>query len=332
MRYRGRHIDPVRLWSRYTDVQEGEPPFLPLCMCPNPEHDATKPHFQINIEKPLVHCFSGCGISGTYEHAISIIEGCSLDEARKIILRGTSAPGRRGRKIQRPASNVVAGGKEEARARQREVRKVLDRSSYLPPDASDYLAGRGLSPAVVARWKLGFDPDTKRIVIPALDNNYNPRFLIQRAIYKDNWPKYLYSEGADRGNFLFGACFLDRSLVQSDGLVVVEGSLDTIRMHQNGQENTVGILGSSITSAQARMIENLRPKRVILLFDKDAAGVNAIFKARKALPKTPIYVGRYPKGKSDPAELTGKEVDRVITKAMPYLRFQTRMKEVGVGT
>jgi len=89
MLYRGRNLDAVSLWSKWVDFSYGteQHGFSSLVRCPNPEHHTEKKHFQINLDQPLVHCFANCGISGTYEKAISIIEGINEREARKLILK-----------------------------------------------------------------------------------------------------------------------------------------------------------------------------------------------------------------------------------------------------
>src|SRR5262245_52303731 len=78
MKFQGREIDPIRLWSDYVEFppnvkEDGE--FLEKVVCPNPAHGTLKRHFQINVRRPLVHCFAYCGISGSYEHAICMLEG-----------------------------------------------------------------------------------------------------------------------------------------------------------------------------------------------------------------------------------------------------------------
>jgi hypothetical protein len=94
--YNGRQLDPLALWGNYIDFpqnfKDDGSEFSGLVMCPNPDHDARRPHFQMNMRKPLVHCFSNCGISGTYEKAISMIEGCNEREARRIILKYCQFP------------------------------------------------------------------------------------------------------------------------------------------------------------------------------------------------------------------------------------------------
>ena len=112
-------------------------------------------------------------------------------------------------------------------------------------------------------------------------------------------------------------------MVRSSGIVVVEGSLDTILNHQHGLKNTVGILGSKISEIQAQQIANMMPKRIYTMFDADAAGVGTTISVHDRLGRVhQVKVCRYPKGKSDPAELTEKEARRVIERAIPYVKFQ----------
>jgi hypothetical protein len=85
--FRGHAIDPVSLWSEYVEFpahMDEDAEFSPLVFCPNPNHLNTgSPAFQINLRKPLVHCFASCGISGSYENAIAMVEGGSNRQARK---------------------------------------------------------------------------------------------------------------------------------------------------------------------------------------------------------------------------------------------------------
>src|ERR1044072_8000706 len=137
MKFRGREIDPIRLWSEYVEFPQNmkvdtNDEFLPLVVCPNPDHHTTKRHFQINVKRDLVHCFANCGISGTYERAISIIEEVGPREARRRILRHSRL-----------------GKVEVSRRSKRTVEVVSDLDlsdfSYLPPFALECLDARGIS-------------------------------------------------------------------------------------------------------------------------------------------------------------------------------------------
>ncbi len=355
MNFRGRQIDPVSFWSRYVTFPTGMKPddvFAPKVPCPNPNHDTLKSHFQINLSQPTVHCFAYCGISGSYEHAICVIEGLydkfdvegasdererkrrrhrAYREARKIILRNSlSGPKFHGtphvqRKTRDSRSNAIVSSDE------------LRYESFLPQIALEYLDGRLISEKSIAAWNIGWLPEDKRIAIPARDEANRLRFLIKRAVLPRQQPKYLYTEGFPKTSLLFGACQIDLGMVRSRGLILVEGSLDVIRFHQHGMANTTGILGTGISDAQVRIIEKLRPPKIILAFDKDSAGIRNIEIAAAKLRKYPLYVMKYPRGKSDPAELSRREALHQLDTAIPFpvfarsvsLNILQRRKEVG---
>lgn len=329
--YRGREIDAIALWEEYVDFppnMDTQGPFLPKVKCPNPNHDTLKRHFQINVSQTTVHCFAGCGISGSYEHAIMVIEGCSRAEARRKIVRrsrirssvGTRHTGTRAKRNPEPASVVPD----------------LALYSFLPEVAKEYLTWRGISDSSIAQWELGWNSETKRITIPVRDSQNRLKFVIERAVLPSQFPKYLYPEHSEKSSVLFGACFLNPGMVRSSGILLVEGSLDAIRLHQNGISSVVAILGSTLSKKQAEIIGRMRPKVVTTMFDKDSSGIGATFSVKQKLPRIPIYVCKYPKGCNDPAELTREEAHRSISRAVPFSTFASQARsyvkgEVPVG-
>ena len=336
MKYRGREIDPIRLWENYVDFPtnlEIDGHYLPKVPCPNPNHDTTKRHFQINVDKGLVHCFAYCGISGTFEHALCVIHGLydkhkveeaqddrekrrrlqrARKDARKIILRN--------------ATSDVGGSrarKKNSRTKPTAIATVpsLGYSSRIPPVGIEYLEGRGITSETIATWELGWDEDEKRIVIPARDIDQHLRFLIKRAVNDSQWPKYLYTEGFPKTSLLFGACFIDPRMIRSNGLILVEGSLDAVWLWHLGFRNVCAILGTGISRKQCEILARWRPRRIYLMFDKDTAGVRNIEIASARLKKYPLYVCRYRKGKTEPDGLSRREADRVIARSLPISKF-----------
>lgn len=330
----GRRIDPVVLWSEFTDIPKGkhsDSPFISGLHCPNPAHNNSRMPgpFQINVTQPTVHCFAECGISGSYERAIAIIRGLTNARgepnayaARKLILRSAAAKSHL--PVRSGADNSVSRRKRKSAT----AFSDLAYETFIPAFGTDYLDKRGINGSSVAKWELGWDSDRKRIVIPAKDERGVLRFLIKRAVRDRDQPKYLYTDGSEKTSLLFGACFLDRERVASQGLIVVEGSLDTIMMHQHGATNTAGQLGSKLSGKQRDILAHFKPPRVYLFFDKNVAGVRATRAAALLLKSYPLYVCLYPKGKNDPAQLSGKEVDRATQKAVPYLRFLKRVTKL----
>lgn len=319
MRYRGQRLDAISLWEKYVDFPSKMPEsgFAPLVVCPNPDHNTTKRHFQVNLDQPTVHCFAGCGISGRYDKAIAMIEGCTEKEARKLIRQHTSVD----------LGGSILAKKKGRKAVNLERENNLDYDRYVPQVAVEYLSGRGITADSISRFLLGWDMDSGRIVLPAHDERHILRFLIKRAIKPNDWPKYLYSEDSEKTSILYGACNFDLKQIESDGLVLVEGSLDAISMHQDGFRNTGGTLGTYLSRKQAQLISKMRPPCVYLMFDKDAAGYNAIRHAEKMLISERLKVCLYPSGRSDPAELTKDEKTRSIERAVSITKFNRRVRE-----
>lgn len=321
MRYQGRNIDPIAIWSEYVQFPanfsvDEDSEFSPLVKCPNPDHHTEKRHFQINLKKPLTHCFTSCGISGTYEHAIAMIEGIKPREARKKILKH-SRVGPVTKKRKRVGAVAIVSP------------DALLYDTFIPNFGTDYLAKRGITGASIAKWELGWNADERRIVIPVKDARSRTRMLIRRAVREKDHPKYLYTEGVERNSLLYGACQIDLGMVRSTGIILVEGSIDCIMQHQDGFVNTVAILGSKLSESQAKQILNMRPKRVFTMFDPDAAGVGATISVISRLPKLPISVVRFPSRNVDPAELTRDQRERALRRAVSSQKF---MQSVGHHT
>ena len=352
MNYNGRTIDPIALWENYVEFPTGYRPernevFTPKLVCPNPNHDTSKRHFQINVREGLVHCFAQCGISGTFGHALCIIHGfyeqfqvteaadererkkrarLAYREADRIIFKYKQRTFRYTKA--RTKKEIKQGLREDQYRSAEEIR--LDYEMFVPQVALEYLAERKINAQSIAQWELGWDMDDKRLVIPARDENQQLRFLIRRVL-DHREPKYLYSEGVPKTSLLFGACYLSMDQVASDGLILVEGSLDAIRLHQNGFRNAVAILGTGISHQQRDILSRYRPRRVYLMFDKDVSGVKNVEIATETLRKYPMYVVRYPKHRSDPAEMSKEEVSRALSRAVPLLKFKARTQGAHLG-
>jgi DNA primase len=82
-----------------------------------------------------------------------------------------------------------------------------------------------------------------------------------------------------------------------------------------------------LSRRQAEIIHRVRPPRITCMFDKDAAGVRNVFSTAERVPQCPIFVCLYPGHRKDPAELTKKEVERAIEKAIPLVKFKRRVEE-----
>jgi len=333
MRFHGREIDAVAFWDRYVQFptfMDREDEFAPLVMCPSPEHDNFRsPAFQVNLQRPLVHCFSGCGISGSWEHAVCVIENLyvkyKVEEAatKQERLRRVRRAQREARKMILLGATGISRRPHLERTKKRPVKKQrFAYDTYLPQVAQEYLERRGIHDTSISFWELGWEPVEKRIVIPAHDENGRLKFLIKRAVLPSQNPKYLYSENSTKTDILFGA----GKLFGTKEIVLTEGSLDTIMLVQHGIP-AVGILGTGISDAQVKILARMRPRRVCLMFDKDTAGVRNIEIAMEKLRRYPLFICRYPAGKSDPAELSREQAVRSVERAIPALLWRSKVRK-----
>ena len=333
MIYAGRYIDVLSLWSQYIDlppqIEHPPPMYLPKAVCPNPKHDTYKRHFQVNTKQPLVHCFAKCGISGSYEHAIQVITGCTAKEARQSILKHTRAAVSGDLKGFGTPGVRKTFGYDDAVS---EDARALDGGAftYLPRQARAWLDQRGVEANSRGKWQIGWDEDAERITIPAYDLRGTFRFLIRRRIDGQERQKYLYTEGAIKTSLLFGACMIDRQAVESVGLVLCEGPLDVVRLHQVGVSTAGAILGSGISAKQLKVIDALSPKRIYMFFDRDAAGLENILECQARIHKVPLFVCRYSHGKTDPGEMTRELAARSIIRALPLAVFLQKARNAGL--
>jgi DNA primase len=185
-------------------------------------------------------------------------------------------------------------------------------------DARKYLAQRGLTPAAVKRFGLGFAPNSfdalrkhmhslgyrdeelktaflcgrsertgnyfdyfrGRIIFPIIDNFSNVVGFGGRAL-GDGKPKYLNSSDTPvfkKSRNLFALNFARNACAES--LILCEGYMDVIAVNMAGFPNAVATLGTALTTEQARIMAKYT-KKVILSYDSDDAGVAA---AKRAIP------------------------------------------------
>ncbi len=132
-----------------------------------------------------------------------------------------------------------------------------------------------------------------RVMFPIHDHSGQIRGYSSRAVLPDQNPKYLNSGESfafDKGAILFGFYFGKNHIRQLDQVIIVEGNMDVIMMHQFGFHHTVGTMGTALSDQSIRLLSNMT-KNVFLGMDSDAAGkkamqkINADFMALGILPK-----------------------------------------------
>ncbi|MBR3419958.1 MAG: DNA primase [Oscillospiraceae bacterium] len=124
-----------------------------------------------------------------------------------------------------------------------------------------------------------YDRFRNRVIFPIFDLRGSVIAFGGRTIEKGGEPKYLNSSDTPvfkKGRNLFSMNFAKKS--QSKRLILAEGYMDVIAIHQAGFENVVASLGTALTADQCRLMRQYA-EEVVISYDSDAAGQNATVKA-----------------------------------------------------
>ena len=194
--------------------------------------------------------------------------------------------------------------------------------------ALDYLLKRGLTNETIAGFGLGYAPDSyeatlthlrgqgysteemsqagmvnerdsggvydkfrNRVTFPIRDSNGKMTGFGARILNPEDNPKFLNSPQTvlfDKSHLLYGLDKARKSIREKNQVVIVEGYLDVILLHQAGYTNTVSPMGTALNGDQLRYLKKFT-KRIVLALDADAAGEKATLRgldvARQALDR-----------------------------------------------
>lgn len=285
------------------------------CCCPI--HNEKTPSLKIDPALQLWHCF-GCGAGGDIFGYVMKTEDMSFPEAvRRLAERAhidiAEAGGGHG-----PSSSRKARLKEICAATAEFYHAQLMRNPAQPAaDARAYLGGRGLGGEVPKRWNLGFAPGGGALVRHLSSKGFKPDEMVEanvaakgrdgrlrdrffnrvifpiadvqgdciafggRVIGKGE-PKYLNSQETPifhKSQVLYGLDQAKAAMAATGVAVVVEGYTDVIALHEGGLKNAVATLGTALTMRHIRVLGRHAQKKVVYLFDGDAAGQRAADRA-----------------------------------------------------
>lgn len=196
-----------------------------------------------------------------------------------------------------------------------------------------------------------YDRFRNRLMIPIRNRQSEVIGFGARALADDQIPKYLNSPQTklfNKSETLYGLDVAHKAIRSSGEVVVVEGYMDVIQAHQQGAENVVAQMGTSLTEAQIKQLSVGSPK-IILALDSDAAGnaatIRSLNLARRYLPRKQratagsqgiafeahvaqdIYVVPLPQGQ-DPDDVLRQGVavwQALLEQALPSLDFYEQL-------
>ena len=307
-------IDIVDIVGRTVKLKKAGANLQGLC----PFHNEKSPSFTVSPTKQFYHCF-GCGAHGTAVGFLMEHHGLSYVDAIQELAAGLglTVPHEGGDR-QRQASSQVAPSLLQVVQTAADYYKQRLRET---PRAIQYLKSRELTGATAARFGIGYAPGgwrnlesaaadyadeamvTAGLVISGDDGKRYDRFRDRimfpirntrgqvigfgGRILDQGEPKYLNSpEGPlfSKGRELYGLFESREAIRARDRVLVVEGYMDVVMLHQHGVEYAVATLGTATTAAH--LVKLLRQAdRVVFAFDGDSAGQRAAWRAlENALP------------------------------------------------
>ena len=167
---------------------------------------------------------------------------------------------------------------------------------------------RGLSVETLRYFEVGYSEVKNRIVIPVRNQQYKLVGLIGRAVESSQEPRYLYNTGFKRAEVLFN---IQNAKAYSE-VIVVEGSVDAMKVHEAGFPNVVATLGAQISDNQSALIRKYFD-RIIIFSDNDEAGSAMRDGIIRSCCGKEIYSAQIPEGLKDPGEMTKQQISNSIT-------------------
>ena len=298
--------DIVDVVSQYVKLTRKGSSYFGLC----PFHNEKTPSFSVTPGKQMYYCF-GCGAGGNVFNFIMEYENYTFGEALKHLAEraGVELPqieySREVQEKARQKAELLEINKQAAQYFYYQLRTEKGQQGY------QYLAGRGLSEETMRKFGLGYsdkfsdglyrylkskgyqderlrepglfnvaerpgmyDKFWNRGIFPIMDVN-NRVIGFGGRVMGDGKPKYLNSPETkifDKSRNLYGLNIARTT--RKKYLILCEGYMDVISMHQAGFTNAVASLGTALTSGHASLLKRYT-QEVLLLYDSDEAGVRA---------------------------------------------------------
>ena len=302
--------DIVDVISGYVRLQKKGSSYFGLC----PFHNEKSPSFSVSRQKQMYYCF-GCGAGGNVFTFLMEYENFSFVEAVKFLAdrAGIELPEMEYSKEAKEKADLKStilemnklaakyfyvqlkserGSQAYSYLKNRELSDEtitafgLGFSNKYSDDLYQYLRGKGYSEDLIRQAGLintderqgVYDKFWNRVIFPILDVN-NRVIGFGGRVMGDGKPKYLNSPETivfDKSRNLYGLNIARTA--RKKYLLVCEGYMDVISMHQAGFSNAVASLGTALTEKHATLLKRYTDE-VILTYDSDDAGVRAALRA-----------------------------------------------------
>ena len=314
-------VDIASFIGQYVSLKQRGNDLIGLC----PFHGEKTPSFHVHPDRGFFKCF-GCGVGGDVITFLQKLENVTFGDAVRMLAQKTGVE----LEPENPQAARARSERESIYDANRIAAAYFVRMLKSPQGvrAREYVERRGFGDAIVEKFSIGYAPEswdglTRELERSGVDlalaakaglvkagqrgfyDFYRDRLMVPtyattgeaiafggRAL-GDAEPKYLNTSTTPvytKGKHLFALNVARRATQADKTLIVVEGYLDCIALHQAGFENAVAALGTSFTEDQAAELRKYA-ENIYLCFDGDAAGEGAATKAIDIASKVIEHTG-----------------------------------------
>ena len=353
--------DIVNIISQYVALKRKGRNYFGIC----PFHNEKSPSFSVSPDRQIFHCF-GCNAGGNVYSFLMKIEGIGFKEAIEQLAERANIqlP-----KLENSIDNEKEELKEKVLKINEYAAEYYHQNLYKPQSkiAQDYIRQRKLNNDALKNYRLGYsgkfdelyqelkkqnfkekeilesglvrknekgtyyDFYRERLIIPICDVRGRVIAFGGRILIKDDkQPKYINSPENivySKGRHLFGLNVAKKG--DTKKLLIVEGYMDVISLHQRGITNVVAPLGTALTEQQGWLLRK-NTEQIVLGFDSDDAGLQAKVRSLAVLENMGCDIRILQmEGAKDPDEYIIKygnmRFNNLVDKALSIIEFNVKL-------
>ena len=350
--------DILDIISQYVILKRSGRNFLGLC----PFHKEKTPSFSVSPDKQIFHCF-GCGMGGDVINFICKIENVNYREAIEILAEKAGITLPASDNNQDSKKEML---RQKVFEINEIVAEFYHQNLYSPraKAAQEYVKSRKLDNNTLKKFKIGYSNGENELYKLLKSKGYNEEEILASNLVKKNSFGYndvyknrlMFPIQDVRNRYIaFGGRVLDKSLpkyinspegiayskgrnlyamnvaknANMDKIIMVEGYMDAVSLHQRGIPNVVASLGTALTEGQARLLRKYAEK-VIISYDSDGAGQAATLRGLEILTNVGCDVRILQmEGAKDPDEYVIKygngRFNLLVENAISLIEFKTKI-------
>ena len=340
------HLDVVDIISQFLELKKTGANFKACC----PFHGEDTPSFVVSPAKQIYHCF-GCGVGGDSIKFVMEYEKLSYPESLEKLASMVNISLEHDTNFKKIDSTIITKVNEH-------YQKLLTQNNQ----SLSYLKSRWISDFSIEKFEIGY-ASTSNDTINYLKSNFlnladakefgiidsGQNGLYARFIERITFPiytitgnivgfggrtitghnaKYINSPQTklfNKSKLLYGYHLAKEMIYKQKTVIITEGYLDVVMLHQAGFSNTVATLGTALTAEHLPLLKRGEPK-VIVAYDGDKAGLNAAYKASVLLSHSDFSGGVviFQDG-MDPADMVAQnkidELNEMFLNPTPFIPY-----------